>query len=130
MHITLSLNCFVQAGLLFEPDQECRMCKTKSKSLQKTELKHLIIAFIILGAGCFVGLIVFLLEMIIGRGKKVQEAQQGRETENQNLESYSLDWFRNTQTQSPGQQPYYDYGQMPNKITWKIALRNYCQKIR
>ena len=73
---------------MFSADQKE---KKESEPLEKVQLKHLIIAFIILGAGCFVALIVFLLEMIIGRGKKVQEAQQGRETENQNLESYSLD---------------------------------------
>ena len=59
--------------------------------LEKIQLKHLVIAFLILGVGCFVALIVCLLEMIIGREKKVQEGQQGRENENQNMESYSLD---------------------------------------
>ena len=41
--------------------------KKESKPLEKIQLKHLILAFIILGVGCFVALFVFLLEMI---GKK------------------------------------------------------------
>ena len=50
----------------------------ESKPLDKIKLKHLIIGFFILGAGCFVAFVVFLLEMI--GGKKVQEAQQGIES--------------------------------------------------
>ena len=52
--------------------------KKESKPLEKIQLKHLIIAFFILGVGCFVAFVVFLLEMI--GGKKVQEAQQGIES--------------------------------------------------
>ena len=35
----------------------------ESKPLEKIQLKHLIIAFLILGVGCFVALGVFLIEM-------------------------------------------------------------------
>ena len=52
--------------------------------LEKIHLKHLIIPFIILGVGCFVALVVFLFEMYCG--KKVQVAQQGSDSENQNME--------------------------------------------
>ena len=47
--------------------------KKESEPLEKIQLKHLIIAFIILGVGCFLALLVFFIEMI-GK-KKVQEAQ-------------------------------------------------------
>ena len=50
-------------------------------------MKHLIIAFLILGIGCFVALIVFVLEMI-GK-KKVHEAQQASKRENKNMENFS-----------------------------------------
>ena len=52
--------------------------------LEKIHLKHLIIPFIILGVGCFVALFVFLFEMYYG--KKVQEAQQRSDSENQNMD--------------------------------------------
>ena len=38
--------------------------KKESKPHEKVQLKHLIIAFLILGVGCFVALIVFMIEMI------------------------------------------------------------------
>ena len=55
----------------------------ESKPLEKIQLKHLIIAFLILGVGCFVALMVFFLEMICG--KKVHEARQVNNGENQNM---------------------------------------------
>ena len=61
--------------------------KAESKPLEKIQMKHLIIAFLILGIGCFVALIVFLLEMF-GK-KKVMEEHQASNRENLNLESYS-----------------------------------------
>jgi hypothetical protein len=51
--------------------------KKESKPLEKVQMKHLIIAFFILGVGCFDAFVVFLLERF--GGKKVQEAQQGIE---------------------------------------------------
>ena len=53
--------------------------KKESKPLDKVQLKHLIIAFLILGVGCFFAFLVFLLEMV--SKKKVQEAQQGSDIE-------------------------------------------------
>ena len=38
----------------------------ESRPLEKIQLKHLVIAFLILGVGCFLSLVVFLLEMIWG----------------------------------------------------------------
>ena len=58
--------------------------KTESKPLEKVQMKHLIIAFLIFGVGCLVALFVFIFEMFCG--KKVQEAQQGSNSENQNNE--------------------------------------------
>ena len=46
---------------MFGPDQKE---KKESKPLEKIQLKHLIIAFLILGLGCFVALIVFMIKMI------------------------------------------------------------------
>ena len=62
--LPVSLNYCVQAGIMFEADEQE---KKESKPLEKIQLKHLILAFIVLGVGCFVALFVFLLEMI---GKK------------------------------------------------------------
>ena len=59
----------------------------ESKPLEKIQMKHLIIAFLILGMGCFVALIVFLLEMI-GRTKR-NEVEQANDSETQNMESLS-----------------------------------------
>ena len=56
-------NCFVQAGIMFGADEEEI---TETKSLEKIQMKHLIIAFLILGVGCFLSFIVFLCEMIWG----------------------------------------------------------------
>ena len=61
--------------------------KKESKPLEKIQLKHLILAFIILGVGCSLALIVFLIEMI-GK-KKVHEVQQANDGENQDMESSS-----------------------------------------
>ena len=58
--------------------------KTESKPLEKVQMKHLIIAFLIFGVGCLVALFVFLIEMSCGT--KVQEGQQGGNSENQNIE--------------------------------------------
>ena len=58
--------------------------KKESTPLEKVQLKHLIIAFVILGVGCLVALFVFLIEMSCGT--KVQEGQQGGNSENQNAE--------------------------------------------
>ena len=63
--------------------------KKESKPLEKIQLKHLIIAFLILGVGCFLALVVFLIELIYK--KKDQEAQKGSDSENQNMESFSSD---------------------------------------
>ena len=61
--------------------------KKESEPLEKIQMKHLIIAFLILGMGCFVALIVFLLEMI-GRTKR-NEVEQANDSETQNMESLS-----------------------------------------
>ena len=58
--------------------------KEESKPLEKVQLKHLIIALIILGVGCLVAFVVFLIEMFCG--KKVQETHRGNSRENQNME--------------------------------------------
>ena len=36
--------------------------KTESEPIEKIQMKHLIIAFLILGVGCFTALVVFLIE--------------------------------------------------------------------
>ena len=59
----------------------------ESKPLEKIQMKHLIIAFLVLGMGCFVALLVFLLEMI-GRTKR-NEVEQANDSETQNMESLS-----------------------------------------
>ena len=59
---------------MFDTDEEE---KKVTKPLEKVQLKHLIIAFVILGVGCFVAFLVFLLEMI--SGKKVQKAQHSKD---------------------------------------------------
>ena len=38
----------------------------ESRPLEKIQLKHLIIAFLILGVGCFLALVAFLLDIILG----------------------------------------------------------------
>ena len=63
--------------------------RKESEPLEKIKLKHLVIAFLILGVGSLVAFVAFLLEMI--GGKKLQEAQKDSDTENQNMESYSSD---------------------------------------
>ena len=57
--------------------------KPEYKPLEKIQLKHLILAFIILGVGCFVALAVFLGEMIFG--KKGHAALQANNGGNQNM---------------------------------------------
>ena len=54
--------------------------KKESKPLEKVQMKHLIIAFIILGVGWCVALTVFLIEMT---GRK-NEARQANDSNNQN----------------------------------------------
>ena len=54
--------------------------KKESKPLEKVQLKHLIIAYIILGVGWFVALVAFLIEMT---GRK-NEVQQANDSNNQN----------------------------------------------
>ena len=61
----MSLNCFVQAGLMF--DTHAKEIK-ESKPLEKIQLKHLIIPFFILVVGWCVALGVFMLEKILGKG--------------------------------------------------------------
>ena len=56
-------NCFIKAGIMF---REYPKDKAESEPLEKIKLKHLIIPFFILGVGCFVSLVVFLLEMFCG----------------------------------------------------------------
>ena len=53
--------------------------KKESKPLEKVQIKHLIIAFLILGVGWFVALAVFLIEMKARRN--VNEAQQSNNSE-------------------------------------------------
>ena len=63
--------------------------KKESEQLEKIQLKHLIIAFLILGVGWFVALIVFVCEMM---GKKmVHKSAEGQHSENQNMERFSSD---------------------------------------
>ena len=72
------------AGIRFSKDEKE---KEESEPLQKIQLTHLIIAYLILGVGCFLALIVFFIEMI---GKKqVHEAQQANDRGNQNMEILS-----------------------------------------
>ena len=52
----------------------------ESKPLEKIQLTHLIIAFLILGVGCFVALGAFLIEMT---GRK-NEVRQVNDSNNQN----------------------------------------------
>ena len=54
--------------------------KKESKPLEKIQLKHLIIAFLILGVGWFVALVAFLIEMT---GRK-NEVRQANDSNNQN----------------------------------------------
>ena len=56
---TLSLICCIQAGIMFK---EVEKEKKESKPLEKIQMKHLIIAFLILGVGCFAAFVVFLIE--------------------------------------------------------------------
>ena len=80
------MNCVVQAGLIFVPDDKGMK---ESEPIEKIQLKHLILAFLILGMGCFVSLIVFLFEMI--SKKKVQKQQQLNNSENQDMEICSIE---------------------------------------
>jgi hypothetical protein len=75
--LPVSLNYCVQAGIMFLADEKE---KKESKPLEKVQLKHLIIPFLILGVGLFVALVVFLIEM---KGRK-NEAQQAYDSNNQN----------------------------------------------
>ena len=61
----------------------------ESKPLEKIQLKHLIIAFFILGVGCCAATIVFIFEKIFGG--KVQNLQQSNDSENTNMESILAD---------------------------------------
>ena len=63
--------------------------KKESKPLEKVQLKHLIIPFLILGIVCFLALFVFLCEL---KGKKAMlKSQQANNGENKNMESFSSD---------------------------------------
>ena len=62
---------------MFEADEKE---KKESKPLEKVQMKHLIIAFIILGVGWFVALVAFLIEMT---GRK-NEARQAYDSNNEN----------------------------------------------
>ena len=62
---------------MFGPDEKEMK---ESKPLEKVQLKHLIIAFLILGVGWFVALVAFLIEM---KGRK-NEARQANDSNNQN----------------------------------------------
>ena len=63
MYCAVSLNCFVQAGLMFRKNEKEMK---ESKPLEKIQLKHLIISFLILGFGFFLALVAFLVEIIWG----------------------------------------------------------------
>ena len=65
---------------MFEPDEKE---KKESEPLEKIQMKHLIIAFLILGGGCFAALVVFLLEMI--SGGTLNDVQQANNRGNQNM---------------------------------------------
>ena len=58
----------------------------ESEPLEKIQLKHLIVAFLILGVGCFVALIVFMIERFWGG--MLKETQQVSDSENQNMEAF------------------------------------------
>ena len=75
--LPVSLNYCVQAGIMILTDEKE---KKESKPLEKVQLKHLIIAFIILGVGCFVALVAFLIEI---KGRK-NAAQQSNDSNNEN----------------------------------------------
>ena len=74
----------------------------ETKPLEKIQLKHLIIPFLILGVGCFIALVVFLIEMM--SKKQVHESQHAKDRGNQNMETFSSDLLRTTQNQSNWQQ--------------------------
>ena len=57
--------------------------KPESEPLEKIKLKHLILPFLILGAGCSVALLVFLLEIFCGT--KGHQAQKAITSENENM---------------------------------------------
>ena len=57
--------------------------KKESEPLEKIQLKHLINAFLILGVGCLIAMLVFMIEIFCG--KKVQERKQGSNSENTNI---------------------------------------------
>ena len=74
--LPVSLNYCVQAGIMFYTDEKE---KKESKPLEKVQMKHLIIAFLILGVGWFIALAVFLIEMKARRN--VNEAQQSNNSD-------------------------------------------------
>ena len=76
---------FVKAGIMFYayPKE-----KPESQTLEKIQLKHLILAFLILGVGCFVASLVFLLEMIYG--EKGDEAKKALTSEKKDQELHQL----------------------------------------
>ena len=57
---------------MFEKDEKEMK---ESRPLEKIQLKHLVIAFLILGVGCFLSLVVFLLELFFW-GERVHAVQQ------------------------------------------------------
>ena len=59
----------------------------ESKPLEKIQLKHLIIAFVILGVGCSLALVIFVWEIIWG--EKVHKVLKSNNGENQNMNSSS-----------------------------------------
>ena len=59
----------------------------ESKPLEKIQLKHLIIAFVILGVGCSLALVIFVWEIIWG--EKVHKVLKSNNGENQNMYSSS-----------------------------------------
>ena len=64
----------------------------ETKPLEKVQLKHLIIAFIILGVGCLVASFIFLIEIFCGK-----KGQQSSSRENQNFEvSHKSDQYNKT----------------------------------
>ena len=69
---------FLQAGIMFH---QIEKDEKESKPLEKIQLKHLIIAFLILVVGWFVALGVFFCELIAETNFPKTEKAYNRETQ-------------------------------------------------
>ena len=76
----MSHNSYIKAGIMFYGGQTV---PEDPEPLEKIHLNHLILPFIILGVGCSVALVVFVLEIIWKR--KGHQARKANTGENQNM---------------------------------------------